>query len=184
MKAKVKHALFPWQWDWKEENGESDCGIFYEKFPGHAYAIVHCPRYEKREQWEANASFIIRACSNHYELLGALKLAGSWISTAQTVINFDDNGILKKINLAIANTEKEENGMKTEYYVGLKQFNKTEVFRSAIEPTQESHGEFYNAIIGPFRTKAGAYFMANNAFTSYCQTVSNAEELAQIDKKK
>ena len=70
--------------------------------------------------------------------------------------------------------------MKTKYYVGLKQFNKRDVFKSALEPTQQSHGEFYNAVIGPFRTKAGACFMADHGRNNpHIQTVNDAERLAK-----
>ena len=50
----------PWKWYWRvdEETGEADCGIYYEKFPGHAYSVMRCPRYQSREQWEADAKFV------------------------------------------------------------------------------------------------------------------------------
>jgi len=56
----------PWQWYWRAENPEehgdvADCGVFHEKRPGHAYSIARCPRYETREQWEANARLIAAA---------------------------------------------------------------------------------------------------------------------------
>lgn len=50
-----------WHFFWRHENGEADCGIFAEPHPGHAIAVARCPRYEKREQWEANAALICAA---------------------------------------------------------------------------------------------------------------------------
>jgi hypothetical protein len=70
------------------------------------------------------------------------------------------------------------------YYVGLAKttFNDTtfQLFRSPYIPTEESHGELYGAVIGPFRTKRGAKFMEiygkNNP---HCNTVYQAEKLAK-----
>lgn len=61
----VTHAPGPWEWYWRKENKEADCGVFYMRRPGHAYAIARCPRYEKREQWEANARLIVAAPTHH-----------------------------------------------------------------------------------------------------------------------
>ena len=66
------------------------------------------------------------------------------------------------------------------YYVGLKQFNKRDVFQSSFTPTQKSHGEFYNAVIGPFLTKRGACYMADYGYSnSHLQAVNDAERLAK-----
>ena len=65
------------------------------------------------------------------------------------------------------------------YYVGLTVGNRT-VFQSATVPTFDTHGDTYNAVIGPFVTKRGAEFMAQyGAGNPHCQTVSDAERLAQ-----
>lgn len=55
-----------------------------------------------------------------------------------------------------------------------------EVFRSATEPTEESHGHLYGAVIGPFRTVRGANFMKEcGPLSPTCQTVSDAERMAR-----
>jgi len=56
------------------------------------------------------------------------------------------------------------------------------VFKSATKPTEATHGHQYLAVIGPFRTKAGAEFMANNGWNNpHCQCVADAERLAKKD---
>lgn len=52
-----------WDWYWRvDEKGEADCGICAQVRPGHAYAVVRCPRYMQRRQWEEYASYI---CGMH-----------------------------------------------------------------------------------------------------------------------
>lgn len=62
------------------------------------------------------------------------------------------------------------------WYVGHRN-GTMELFKSATTPTFASHGETYAAVIGPFRTKRGAIWMAaygrNN--NPHCQTVDQAE---------
>lgn len=80
-----------------------------------------------------------------------------------------------------ANTEVEA---RNSIWVGLPQGSfmdpgaKWEVFNTNVEPTQDKFPQ-YSAIIGPFKTKEGAEFMAmygkNNP---HCQTVYDAEKLA------
>lgn len=64
-------------------------------------------------------------------------------------------------------------------YVGLKD-GKREVFRSAEQPTKETHGEQYEAVIGPFRTLRGAVyckqFGGNNP---HIQGVQDAERIGK-----
>lgn len=50
---------------------------------------------------------------------------------------------------------------RTLIYVGLSTDGSREVFRANETPTPQSHGERFAAVIGPFRTKAGAEFMRN-----------------------
>ena len=45
------------------------------------------------------------------------------------------------------------------FYLGIKGTAR-KVFKSDVTPTQETHGEQFNAVIGPFRTKRGAMFAA------------------------
>jgi hypothetical protein len=49
-----------------------------------------------------------------------------------------------------------------------------------VEPTSRSHGETYAAVIGPFRTRAGADFMARHGKGNpHCRNVAEAERLAR-----
>lgn len=70
--------------------------------------------------------------------------------------------------------------MKTKLYVGL-QGSKREVFRSATEPTETSHGHLYAASVGPFRTRRGAEFMARYGGNGnpHLQCVNDAERIAK-----
>lgn len=62
----------PWAWYWKESlEGEAECGIFSQKRPGMAYSVARCPKYQNREQWEANAR-LIAAAPEMYKLLSDL----------------------------------------------------------------------------------------------------------------
>lgn len=69
---------------------------------------------------------------------------------------------------------------RTLIYVGLSTDGSREVFRANETPTPQSHGERFAAVIGPFRTKAGAEFMRNyGRGNPHCQTVTDAERLAR-----
>ena len=63
---------------------------------------------------------------------------------------------------------------KEKWYVGIKYRSRT-AFRTATEPTQQTHGSCYTAVIGPFRTKRAALFLRDNP---YCESVFHAEKLA------
>lgn len=66
------------------------------------------------------------------------------------------------------------------FYVGIKPNAVYETFKSQDEPTQESHGKQYNAVIGPFRTKRGADFMAKHGKGNpHIQHVNDAERIAK-----
>ena len=68
--------------------------------------------------------------------------------------------------------------MTTRFYVGLSVGRIRSVFKSASEPTESSHGSLYVYVIGPFRTKRGAQFMADYGRNNpHCQTVGDAEKL-------
>ncbi len=58
----MKHTLTPWKWYWKiNDRLEADCGVFSESITGQAVSVCRTPRYEKEEQWEANARLIASA---------------------------------------------------------------------------------------------------------------------------
>jgi hypothetical protein len=65
-------------------------------------------------------------------------------------------------------------------YIGMRA-GKRRVFSSEFEPTEQSHGHIYKAIIGPFRTKAAAFLMAK-PFNQF-QTVGEAERQATKDRR-
>ena len=70
--------------------------------------------------------------------------------------------------------------MDTQLYVGCNAGTR-EVFHAANVPTFETHGEKYAAVIGPFRTRRGADFMAQyGAGNPHCQCVAQAEKLARM----
>jgi len=71
--------------------------------------------------------------------------------------------------------------LRYKYYVGSdSRKNRWEVFRSASAPTEKSHGDRYRAVIGPFRTKAGADVMAKYGRNNpHLLTVSEAEKMAK-----
>lgn len=50
-----------WQWYWRSEDGEANCGVFCEPTKGHAYSICRAPRYEIKETWEKHAKLIAAA---------------------------------------------------------------------------------------------------------------------------
>lgn len=69
--------------------------------------------------------------------------------------------------------------MSAKLYVGLRNGTR-EVFRSVLTPTFQSHGEKYNAVIGPFQTKQGAQFMAEHgANNPHVQCVADAERIVR-----
>ena len=72
---------------------------------------------------------------------------------------------------------------RTKWFVGLylNCMKKRNVFQSNIIPTEPTHGHIYAAVIGPFKTKRGARFMAEHgAGNPHCQTVRDAEVLAKL----
>lgn len=68
----------------------------------------------------------------------------------------------------------------TRLYVGLTKQGARKVFRTAKTPTQASHGDRFMAVIGPFRTVAGANVMAKYGRNNpHLQTVAEAEKMAK-----
>lgn len=63
------------------------------------------------------------------------------------------------------------------YWVGIKD-GVREVFPCDYKPSLETHGRLYAAVIGPFKTKRGAEFMAGPGYNNpHCRTVADAERL-------
>ena len=70
-------------------------------------------------------------------------------------------------------------------YVGIRRADyRYERFTYSITPTLETHGSVYMAVIGPFRSKRGATFMAEHGSGNpHLQTVSEAERIAKANAK-
>lgn len=67
-------------------------------------------------------------------------------------------------------------------WVGIRHDGYREVFRPAITPTEKTHGEFFCACIGPFKTVRGAKFMARYGKNNpHCHHVDEAERFAKIE---
>jgi len=65
------------------------------------------------------------------------------------------------------------------WYVGHRN-GRMELFKADTIPTFASHGDTYAAVIGPFRTKRGAAFMARyGRGNPHCHTVNEAERLGK-----
>lgn len=59
------HTPTPWKSYWRtDETHHADCGIFSETKPGQAYSVCRAPRYQTKEQWEADSAFILHAVNN------------------------------------------------------------------------------------------------------------------------
>lgn len=64
-------------------------------------------------------------------------------------------------------------------YLGLNE-GRREIFRHDREPTRESHGQTYFAVVGPFRTLRGAHFMRDyGAGNPHCLCVRDAERIGK-----
>ncbi len=69
--------------------------------------------------------------------------------------------------------------MKKKIYLGVRQ-NVREVFRSAVVPTDQTHGKLYDYTIGPFRTVRGATYMKEYGVSNpHVVTVADAERIAR-----
>jgi hypothetical protein len=66
------------------------------------------------------------------------------------------------------------------WYVGTRGTAPYQMFQSEFNPTKESHGHLYNAVIGPFSTKLGAMVMARHgAGNPHITSVYDAEAFAR-----
>jgi len=69
--------------------------------------------------------------------------------------------------------------MKKRIYIGINRSDR-EIFRSLLQPTEQSHGSQYHACIGPFRTLRAALFMIRPGQRNnpHVQCVNDAERIA------
>ena len=64
------------------------------------------------------------------------------------------------------------------WYVGIKG-NTRMNFRSERKPTQATHGDRYDAVVGPFRTKRAAFWAVSQFNNPHFQTVADAERISR-----
>ena len=51
-----------WKWYWRQnDDGNADCGVYYEERPGQVYSVCRCPRYLTEQQWTEYARLIAAA---------------------------------------------------------------------------------------------------------------------------
>jgi hypothetical protein len=68
---------------------------------------------------------------------------------------------------------------KLKWYLGHKEDGSV-LFRCAKTPTEATHGELYNSVLGPFRTKRGAVFaLRYGRGNPHIRCVDDAERLAK-----
>ena len=97
------HTPGPWDWYWRESDGEADCGVYWEKYQGQAYSVCRAPRYQTEEQWAADARLIAAAP----ELLEALIDARKQLEAYEEALNGEDYNS-PRINAAIAKATGEQ----------------------------------------------------------------------------
>lgn len=85
MESEPEHTPGPWTWYWRQTDGEADCSIVSEQYPGNACCVARCPRYQKQEQWRADAPLLSAAP----ELLAMLKQFLDYVE--DTVIDYPDS---------------------------------------------------------------------------------------------
>ena len=67
-------------------------------------------------------------------------------------------------------------------FVGYRYPEHPTVFRSMQTPTFATHGDQYQAVVGPFLSQRGADFMVRyGQGNPHCRTVDEAELLARMD---
>ena len=87
--AMSEHTKMPWRTsDEREMNGAIWIGCDHPKvgFVSHAEVRSGCEEADELGSIEANATFIIRACNSHYELLAACKEANEAIERLMTEV--------------------------------------------------------------------------------------------------
>lgn len=74
---------------------------------------------------------------------------------------------------------------KTKWYVGVIPGGEWTAFRADCAPTYGTHGDRFGAVIGPFRTRRGAVFMAKyGRGNPHLQAVADAERLAKSEESR
>lgn len=68
--------------------------------------------------------------------------------------------------------------MKRKWYVGQRD-NTRFTFRISTTPTQVTHGDRFNAVMGPFRTKRAALWAVSQFNNPHFQTVADAERISK-----
>jgi len=59
--GETKFTAGPWKWHWRPGDEDAPGSVFAEPHDGHAYAVAMMPRYQTKEQWEADARLIAAA---------------------------------------------------------------------------------------------------------------------------
>jgi hypothetical protein len=101
----------PWKWYWTvaaDDETVTDCGVYSEHIFGQAVSVCRAPRYESKEQWEANAGLI----SSAPDLLEALEMmVDMWNSGDSTKLSKRAqkrrSDMWDKVNAAIRNAKGE-----------------------------------------------------------------------------
>jgi len=69
---------------------------------------------------------------------------------------------------------------KRKWYVGIAKTGSRVAFGTKAEPTPQTHGSTYAAVIGPFITKRGARYMAQHGRNNpHLRSVRDAERIAK-----
>jgi hypothetical protein len=85
----LRHTQTPWMWAWRNDES-APASIFSMVREGHAYAVAMCPRYQKPEQWVADAKFILEAINNHENLKARVAELEQQISRSCDDTRFED----------------------------------------------------------------------------------------------
>ena len=64
-----EHTKGPWNWNWFQKDGLTDCGIFSDYCHGIRTSVARAPKFQTESQWRADACLIAAAP----ELLEALE---------------------------------------------------------------------------------------------------------------
>ena len=97
----TEHTQTPWMWAWRYDE-TAPASIFSMVREGHAYAVAMCPRYQKPEQWVADAKFVLKAVNSHDALVEALLRAREAVNAivlSTHSISFDAD--LRAIDMAL-----------------------------------------------------------------------------------